>query len=173
MFCCSCGTELPDHAQYCLRCGAPVTGASRAVLHGKRRADKSDREYLDPEEQSVVDELLPLSQKPDECHRCGKKEGLTAYPFGLGKVLSTRRKWADTAWSVVVSAVSLPLVGYGGLNLPGKETLLRVLKLRLILCDACRRKKIDYAFHPWWHGATRLGFTQFLTQSDLEKLRAV
>lgn len=50
-----------------------------------------------------------LHPRPNECHGCGRREGLIAYEFGLAKVLSAKRDWTMKAASVVVSVVSVPL----------------------------------------------------------------
>jgi hypothetical protein len=119
----------------------------------------------------LIDELLPIGQKPHECHACGRKDNLHGWDFGLGKPISTKRAWGKTAWSIAVSAVSLSLGGAGIVQLPGTKTRLRVLRLRLILCESCIRGQTNYTLHPWWEPARRLGYTEFLSADDMEKLQ--
>jgi hypothetical protein len=68
------------------------------------------------------------------------------------------------------SAIALPTIGVGFIRLPVKKTHLRVLRLRLILCDVCSRGQVAYTYHPWWNQAFRLGYTEFLTPDDLKSL---
>jgi hypothetical protein len=91
----------------------------------------------------------------------------------LGKKISSKRAWGGTAWSLAVSAITVPLIGAGGVQLPGKNTRLRVLRLRLVLCDSCRQKRLNYSVHPWWATANRLGYTEFLNAEQLAGLETV
>lgn len=175
MFCCSCGASNPKGANYCHKCGSEMSTPSMETDHAEesplqRKASSSEEES---EQQRLVSELLPIDRKLHECHRCGRKEDLYGWDFGLGKVVSTRRNWAETALSVAASAVFVPLVGYGVLRLPGKASCLRVIRLRLILCGSCWGNRVNYALHPWWEPATRLGYTKFLNADELKKLQPV
>jgi hypothetical protein len=123
------------------------------------------------EEISGLRKLSRLDAKSCECHSCGKTEGLMGYKFGLAKVLSAERDWTSTAASVVVSAISIPLVGLGMLELPGKRTRVRALRMTLVLCESCRAGKLNYPAHPWWYSAQRLGYNTLLSDRDLEQLR--
>lgn len=173
MYCCKCGARNPEEASYCHKCGVSLyrEEAGQVEPSAKNENSRQIATPSDEEQRRLIDELLPIDQKPHECHACGRKDNLYGWDFGLGKSISTKRTWGGAAWSVAVSAVTLPLVGYGGVQLPGKKTRLRVLRLRLILCDSCRRGKINYAFHPWWEPARRLGYTQFLNANELKKLQ--
>lgn len=173
MFCCKCGGRNPDDASYCHSCGILLyKGDDPKVERSPRKPTAHEVETLPDEEQRrLIDELLPIGQKPHECHACGRKDNLYGWDFGLGKPISTKRAWGETAASIAVSAVSLALGGPGLVHLPGKKTRLRVLRLRLILCDSCRRRQISYTLHPWWEPARRLGYTEFLSADDMEKLQ--
>lgn len=177
MYCVMCGAENPDYARYCQKCGRaqpalerPIQNTSTVISTEQRRlSQKQVRAH--EEQRTIAAELLSVDQKPDRCHACGNREVLRLFPFGLAKTLSTKQDWLGSAWSVAVSAISLPLLGYGGFQLPGKTSRLWVLKLHLVLCETCRRKPHDYSLHPWWHKARTLGFTRFLKEDELKKLR--
>lgn len=160
MFCSKCGARNSGSGNYCHKCGSPLFGEANAA--GKAA--------LTQEQRQLAEELLPIDQKPNECHACGRTAGLYGWDFGLGKKLSSQRAWGETAVSAAVSAITIPLIGAGRLELPGKRMHLRVLRLRLILCDDCSRKQVAYTFHPWWNQAFRLGYTEFLTPDDLKNL---
>lgn len=175
MFCCKCGALNPDNANYCHRCGVAVfkqLGASDESLG--MLPNKAENPKTNPPKDDESDLLSPLAlidPKPHTCHRCGTKKDIYGWDFALGMVLSTRRSWGQTAWSVAVSAVTLPTVGYGGLELPGKVSHLRVVRMRLILCSLCKPRGVEYSLHPWWSVLQRLGFTRFLGPDDLDKLQ--
>lgn len=84
--------------------------------------------------------------------------------------ISYLRDRVEAAWSVAVSPVTIPLIGAGGLRLPGRKTSYRVLRLRLILCDSCWGGQTRYSLHPWWRTAIRLGYTEFFDAEGLKKL---
>ena len=173
MFCGKCGTKNPDDSNYCHNCGILLYKEQRPeVEQSPATSESHETEALPDEEQlRLISELLPIDQKPHECHACGRKDNLYGWDFGLGKTISTKRVWGETALSVALSAVTLPLIGYGGLQLPGKKQRLRVLRLRLILCDSCKRGQINYKRHPWWDSAHQLGYTKFLSAEDLKNLQ--
>ena len=175
MYCCICGSQNPDGASYCHKCGRSLF-REETTQEGQQPAQISPRQVEAPlteEQQQLIDQLLPIDQKAYECHACGRTDNQYSWDFGLGKNISTQRAWGETAWSVAVSAVTLPLIGVGGLRLPGKKTSLRVLRLRLILCDSCHQRQLHYSLHPWWTVARRLGYTEFLDAKDLQKLEPV
>jgi hypothetical protein len=172
MFCCKCGARNPDDANYCHKCGGLLYSETpehsdqlieNRVPHQFERAEGDERRRL-------IEELLAIEQRPHECHACGRAENLNGWDFGLGKKISTKRAWGETAWSVAVSAVTIPLLGAGGLQLPGKNTRYEVLRLRLILCGSCWEGEAKYSLHPWWQKATQLGYTEFFDAEGLKKL---
>ncbi len=175
VYCCNCGAENPDCGRYCHRCGtALLSGATHPEPNPKPPAQNQPTaaKVLDEEEEiSGIRKLSSVDTKPYECHSCGRTQGLMGYEFGLAKVLSSERDWTMTAASVVVSAISMPLVGLGMLELPGKRNRVRALRLRLVLCESCRVGQLNYRTHPWWHSAQRLGYNTLLSEQDLEKLR--
>ncbi len=176
MYCCNCGAENPDYGRYCHRCGtALISGAMNPELNPKPPAQNQPTaaKVLDEEEEEIsgLRKLSRIDTKPCECHSCGETEGLLGYKFGLAKVLSAERDWTGTAASVVASAISIPLVGLGMLELPGKRTRVRALRLRLVLCESCRAGQLNYPAHPWWYSAQRLGYNTLLSEQDLEKLK--
>jgi len=119
-----------------------------------------------------VQEMLSRDSKGHECHRCGRTDKLFAWDFGLAKQIGSRRAWSTTAASLAVSAVTVPLFGIGRLDLPGKKTSFHVLRMRILLCDSCKRLgEVPYNLHPWWDDAQKLGYTEFLDAEHLNKLR--
>jgi hypothetical protein len=67
MFCSKCGAGNSDRGNYCQKCGSPLS-----------------REALTQEQRQLVNELLPIDQRPHECHACGRTGGLYGWDFGLG-----------------------------------------------------------------------------------------
>lgn len=150
MFCCKRGAEIYLQAKYCHNCGGVLpdpTFEGRPVRDGVSNALK--------------------------CHKCGASKGIKAWDFGLGKAISSKRAWGETAMSAALSAVTVPLIGYGMLRLPGKKTNFRVLRLRLMLCDSCWQNRAGYSFHPFWNEANRLGFTEFFPSTELDKMASL
>ena len=88
-------------------------------------------------------------------------------------IVSIKRAWGETAVSAVLSAVTVPLIGYGMLRMPGEKTKFNVLCLRLVLCDACWRKRVGYSSHPFWREAIKLGYTEFFDSTELDKLEPI
>jgi len=183
MYCCKCGARNPDDAIHCHKCGEVMYRSTSPSSPGGPRQPSHPTSVQQTEEQrQMAEELLPIDQKAHECHACGRTDDLFGWDFGLAKTISGKCAWGETAWSVAVSAVTLPLVGLGALQLPAKKARLRVLRLRLILCGACRRQhaalggrnRLDvaaYGLHPWSATAGRLGYTDFLDATDLNKLQ--
>src|ERR1035437_11107076 len=95
MYCCKCGAQTYNDSRFCHRCGSPVPAQSQPH-------SSSDSEQ---EQQRLVYELLSKDQKLHECHRCGGKDRLFAWDFGLGKPIASKRVWASTAASLAVSAM--------------------------------------------------------------------
>jgi hypothetical protein len=170
MFCCMCGARNLDNARLCHNCTAPFEAHSLPPSNSGYTQPLSSRDLENPEVQGLI-RLSKISQKPGECHSCGKRENLTSFQFGLAKPLSTERDWRMTAASVLVSAVSVPLVGFGVLQLPGKKTNMRVMRLRLVLCRVCWTARKGYALHPWWAIAQESGYTVFITAEELSTLQ--
>lgn len=104
------------------------------------------------------------------CHGCGAETDLRSWDFGLGMVISKEWHWGETVGSAALSALAVPVVGYGMLSLPSKDTRMAVLRLRLTLGNDCSRRGVNYALHPSWPGAQQLGFEKFLGPDDLARL---
>jgi len=175
MFCCKCGARNPEHAGFCHKCGDALykEGVDQTVSDAGDGPPPQVELLPSPEQEQLINKLLPISQRPNECHACGRTEGLYTWDFGLGKIMSTKRAWGQTALSVAVSAVTIPLLGAGGFELPGKKTRLRVLRLQLVLCDSCRHGQNRYDLHPWWEPARKLGYTEFLNAEELKGLQPI
>ncbi len=174
MFCCDCGAPNPESASYCNKCGSALYKKTTESRQSPLPPNTPKPEpKLTQEQRRLVDDLFSIDKKPHECHACGRTENLYSWDFGLAKKTGTKRDWSMTAWSVVVSAVTLPLLGAGGLELPGKDTRLSLLRLQLVLCGVCRDTNFAYHFHPWWEPAKRLGYTEFFDANQLKKLQPV
>jgi hypothetical protein len=174
MFCCNCGAPNPDSATYCHKCGGSLYKKATESQQPRPTPNTLKPEpKLTQEQRQLVEELFSIDEKPHECHACGRTENLYSCDFGLAKKTGTKRDWSMTALSVVVSVVTLPLLGAGVLELPGKKTHLNVLRLHLVLCYVCRNTNFAYYFHPWWEPAKRLGFTEFYDAEQLKKLQPV
>ena len=170
MFCCMCGAKIYHEAKYCHNCASalpdptldigplPEDNRSKASSIAARSASGSETKS---------------DRKDPRCHKCGASDGLKAWNFGLGKADSTKRAWGETAISAALSAVTVPLIGFGMLRLPGKRTSFTVLRLRLVLCDACWRDRAGYSSHPFWNEANSLGYTEFFGPTELDKLEPV
>src|SRR2546427_751310 len=86
MYCVACGSENPQHGEFCHNCGRPLfhppsqSVPQRSIHTPKLTAARSERDLLT--------ELIQTDAKPNECHKCGRHEDLTRYPFGIAKILS-------------------------------------------------------------------------------------
>jgi hypothetical protein len=131
---------------------------------------------------ATIEKIIEIDAAFTKCHICGSTHKTVRRDFGLAEVLVDKRNWAETAVSVAISVVTLPTLGVGRISFPGRTRRLRVLKLHLILCDACMREKTtallwdskltaaDYARHPAWEVAQQLGFVKILTAKELAKI---
>jgi len=165
MYCCTCGTKCPENAPRCPSCGS-VQLPERASVLG--RVEPSSRTPIQSDDETIALQRLSVTDvKSDQCHGCGSKDQLLAYPFALAKKMNVQRDWAGTAASVAISAVSIPLTGFGIFQTPGKRTTYRIIRMTLILCPECRKRRVSYELHPWWNGVLRLGYTKFFDRYDL------
>ena len=157
MFCCGCGAPTVDDARFCHNCGKSLPAETALA-----------KTNLEQPKQETLSTDIRLQQ----CRSCGRKDNLYGWDFGLGMPVASRRDWSYTLASVAVSAVTLPLLGAGVFQLPGKTTTLRVLRLRFLLCDSCARQGgKPYSLHPSWGEAMRLGFTWFYDADALKRLQ--
>jgi len=169
MYCCACGSTCPENAACCPQCGSaqlPEPNLSPESNHSLRTQVSTDNEA------AIIQRLRSSDVKSYECHGCGNKQELLSYPFALAKTLNVERNWAGTAASIAVSAVSIPLTGFGVFQIPRKRTRYRMIRMTLILCPKCRKHTVTYERHPWWNVVYRLGYTEFLDRYDLEELRS-
>jgi len=173
MFCCKCGARNPRHAVYCNKCGNSVVEQNVSDLRRRKEGASPPKLPREDGQARLFAELSRPDQKPDQCHACGKKDQLYRWEFGMARELSTRRTWEDTAVSVAVSAITIPLLGVGGFQLPGKKSRLQVLRLQLVLCEGCRKRRVTYAAHPSWELAQKLGYTLLLDAHELSTLQPV
>ena len=162
--------------------------AKRTALAEKRRRDRiAEVERY----QSEIQDLAEIPQREGQCHNCGNANlaELRRFRFGLAKILSTKRNWLPTLGSVAssaaVAAIALPLLGRTLVRVetPGTKRTALVLRLKLVLCAQCfrdgklilRAKGLQtlYSLHPWWDKARAWGYTEFLTEEELEEWKAV
>ena len=168
MYCCKCGTRVGSDAEYCHKCGAPLHSEQEKRLAAYRRSQHG--EIVDPVERALMQELLATDPKPWECQGCGDKDDLSFWDFGLGKPISIKREWTETALSIAISAATIPLAGVGLLRLPGRSVSLHVVPLKLVLCPRCH--VVGYQAHPWWTILQRYGYTEFIPAESLGSARA-
>ncbi len=170
MYCCSCAAQTSEESHICHKCGTPVphTPFNNAST---QRPFGSETEQ---EQRRVEQRLLSKDRKPHQWHQCEGRGKLHGWDFGLGKIIAEKRVWGATAVSVAVSAITVPILGVGMLERPGKETSLTVLRLRLMLSESgSQRGGVSYSVHPCWDGAMSLGYTEFLSADDLKRLRSI
>src|SRR5437879_2016137 len=99
MFCCHCGARNPDTATYCHKWGGilfkePGVEVQESLSPVNAPATPP---RVSEEQRRYVDELLPIDQKPHECHACGSGDNIYSWDFGLGKKTGTKRNWLITA----------------------------------------------------------------------------
>lgn len=169
MFCPACGVALYEELAFCHKCGRKITPPDPTprqqiqVMPSPQTPPRNDTE--------LAAALRRESVPSDMCLICGAEDSLVLIDFGLAKT-KTRRNWSDTVSSVVVSAVSLPLVGLGLIRLPGKTTQTSMFTLRFTACVKCASQNIDYSFHPWFPILFDYGYNQFISPQELAILKA-
>lgn len=179
MFCFNCGAENTADVIYCFKCGNELWPANPPRRALPARSIPSKTEPSSSIKQ--LDAIFQIDHKPHECHSCGRKDNLLTFEFGLGKKVSSRRLWKETAVSAGISAVTMPFLGMGVIHLPGKRTRFQVLRLQLVLCKSCLTRcmtsrpphHVDlwaYALHPWWIPAKCLGYTEVLAPDQLKNM---
>lgn len=173
MFCCKCGARNPRNAVHCNKCGARVIEQETSELHQVQGNSEKVGSLSESRQSRLFHKGSHVAPEPTRCHACGGKDQLYSWQFGMARELSARRAWEDTAVSVAVSAITIPLLGVAGFQMPGKKARLQVLRFRLVLCKACWDKKVTYSAHPQWETARSLGFTQILDANELRALRPV
>lgn len=136
-----------------------------------------------------VDQLLPLILEKRKwenalkghrspCHYCGGANELMKYDFALMRVESTKLKVGETMASAVVAAATIPFLGAGVLRLPSRSSLGAAIHLRLVVCNACRKKHGNLlglfilneeraSKHPLWRTLQDYGFTKFLPKERM------
>lgn len=114
------------------------------------------------------------------CHICGIAAKLSYHEFGLLRLLSKERDWTMTAASVAISGLTLPFLGYGQVRGPDATKKGNILRMRLVVCESCLKKRqistskltiADYSKHPFWSEAHNAGFDTFIEGSDLSAWR--
>ena|SRR5215471_4038719 len=165
MHCCKCGTRVGNDAEYCHKCGASVYTSQEKLLAERRQQQCSQID--NPKDRSLVEELLNIDADTTRCHACGQKENLSFWDFGLGKPISAKRDWTQTALSIAISAATIPLAGVGVVRLPSRSIELSVFRLKLVLCSGCYQQRRGYEAHPFWAALRRHGYTEFISAEVL------
>jgi len=163
VFCPTCGVGFLEEAEFCHKCGrrAPLLeppAIAEAQDLQTERPPRNDRELAAALRRKVV--------RLDRCLICSSANDLVSIDFGLAKT-KTGRDWNDTVASVVVSAVSLPLGGFGRLILPRKSTRTTLFTLRFTACANCASEDLDYSLHPWFDILVDYGYNQFLSPGEM------
>ena len=155
---------MHDGTVFCQGCGREAPPLSRSA--GRRGVpDKQKRRAIESIEENRLESLLrERPVKIGQCLICTSSYRLAAFDFGLAKV-KVARDWTATIASAAISAVAIPLVGFGAVRLPDKTTGIRMYKLRITLCEEClselAKSVPDPSIHPWFwilwdHGYTTL-----------------
>lgn len=128
--------------------------------------------------------LPKVDPREEICLICQRKAVLEPFLFGLVKGLSTKRDWIGLGKRfAIATAVSIPLsfIGFRALPNPiaNKTMTGELLQLELRICAACKehrtsrfRRSIkltrtDYACHPSWEEAHRLGYDYLVPCGEL------
>lgn len=137
-----------------------------------------ERHYL----LDAIELILRVDSGGTRCHGCGAAAALSRFVFGLAKIVKETRDWVETIASVAVSAVSLPLTGFGVFQTPGRATTANILRLHLLFCPECTKKRTrlfgnlvlsdsDYELHPCFVKARQLGYSRLLAADPLQTKR--
>lgn len=167
MFCPACVTEVDPDAHFCPRCGhklSPVAATqppARIPLRGypPMQPVRNDKE--------LAAALRQIGPKLNECHICSGKVGLQKIDFGLAKYYA-RRRWAEMAATMGMSAVTLYLMGIGIVTLPTKQTRRSVIRLRLVRCLNCAAQPPQFDRHPWYGLLWNYGYIQLIPPEQME-----
>ena len=152
-------------------------------------AERFDNEKLTTLLQGYVSEQHGLVQfhnglqgKDNPCHACSGATDVSYFDFGLARMIKQERDWKSTGISAAISAVTIPLLGVGGLYGPSKTSTAQLLRMRVALCKNCveSRKGIFGGFkanegncsaHPMWRECHNAGFTKFISNNELTSWR--
>lgn len=74
------------------------------------------------------------------CKICGIPESSFKLGFYAIRSIETKRDWTKTLLSIGISAITLPLFGYGGLLTPNKIEKMKSIKLDYRICEKCAMK---------------------------------
>lgn len=119
-----------------------------------------------------------LTAYKSACHYCGASEKIETFDFGMMNVKATSRNWVQAATSATISAVTVPLLGAGFLQLPSKSLTGATLHLRLAICPSCKKDNSNFfglfllkekhaARHPLWDAVRQAGFEKFLESDQM------
>lgn len=204
-FCCNCGGSYSETAEACPACGTFVkppqiankpperweeTQISADIKNVKRRAIGAidsvysrirNRKAIAQRQEAELIVALNSLKLPTGCITCGLRE-IHNYSFAMAKVIDSNwgEQIATAAGSVVFSAITVPLVGFGRLSIAGKRESLSVIRFNLLLCERCHPKNYGvgtvlperiYKVHPGYEMCVKYGFRKFLNAYDLSQLQ--
>jgi hypothetical protein len=162
-------------------CGGIPVIESLYVTYGRAQVSAFVEVYTAQRTQAIAE--ATAFRINNQCHNCGSDANVARYPFALATTSETRRHWGMTAASIALSAVTLPLFGVGRLMGPNKSRVARVVRLELVLCQACREERIAaghvdlatlcYTMHPDWNRLREMGFTEFITAEEVARWQPV
>lgn len=117
----------------------------------------------------LVAAMKQIGPRLHECHICSGTVGLQTIDFGLAKFF-VRRRWAETAATLGLSAATLYLMGVGMVTLPTKQHRRSVLHLRLVRCSNCATQPPQFTSHPWYGLLWNYGYMQFIPPEQVDAL---
>lgn len=163
MYCPACGTVLYEETVYCHKCGRRISWLEPpTTVHiptqQPRLKPRNDKELIEALDRETL--------RYDRCLVCSRIDNLVFIDFGLSRT-KKGRKWNETIASVVVSAVSIPLGGFGLIRLPGKTSETIMFPMRFTACKACVSDDLDYSLHPWFDLLWDYGFNQFICPEEM------
>jgi hypothetical protein len=131
------------------------------------------------EKRAQIDLNRRLQAIGDPCHGCGNTENLTDFEFGIARNQKQERDWKSTGISAAVSAVTIPLLGFGAFYGPSKTSTAQLLRLQLKLCPTCINSRKGFfggfaategncALHPMWNELQSDGFKKFVGTNELK-----
>lgn len=122
------------------------------------------------------DNLLKGYKKP--CYYCSSEQDLVYFDFALMRISEAKREYSATLASAAMSAIAIPIIGFGALKLPGKSITGAAYHMKLVVCKPCSKKEGNMfglfmmnekraAKHPLWNTLQDAGFMKFLEQEKM------
>jgi hypothetical protein len=157
-----------EGAVFCHKCGTRIP---LLVPNQPRETTAPIRAPKLSKKKELIQHLKNAVPRLSQCCICSTSENLQYFEFGLG-MLETRRRWLEAGASVALSALSLPLTGFGMLTLPTKEENWSVVRMALAVCPECLQEKPEYVLHPWFALLWNYGYNVFFSTEQLKWFKA-